>query len=372
MPYRRCPAVPTRDRLTDGPLKVRSAPRSATGRMAWVGLLLIAGIAGCRGAAYREVYQQKMIRELRTLEDQLNEAEYNNEVLQEKLARSRNQVHIPSGSRGQAPGADRKLGTVERIDRPTPSTGPSGTPLSDPRGGAGDASEPQPTLPARPIDSPLGRDDIGNGRPRNGAGFQPPSVQFPPGRETTDYPDIDLGEPVPPAGRDATIERPPGQIELPEPTSLRGVDTPTPPAEPVGIRIDPSLSGGYRNEDLPGGTGMQVLIQAIDKHGDPVPIERFQIEGDLSVVLLDPLREPADARLGRWDFDEQQLRSMVRPGPYGGIQIYLDWQEKRPLGTHVLAHVKIGTQDVELRTEAELSTKEAVLADWNPRGTSTR
>lgn len=313
---------------------------------------MVLGLVGCRGAAYREVYQQKMIRELRMLEDRLNEAEYHNQVLKDELSRKRDQVSIPSSTKGRSPKSPSEAAVRERIETPTPA--PSAT---------GNGSVPRPALPARPFG------DLPNGR---GPSLEPPDVQLPPGRETIEFPDVDLGEPVPPAGRDAIMELPPGQIPLPGPTSQRGDSPAAPAADPVGIRIEPSLSGGYRDEDLPGGTGMQLLVQAIDQKGDPVPMDAFQIAGKLSVVLLDPLREPADARLGRWDYDEQELHRMIRPGPYGGLQLYLDWPDKRPLGDRVLAHVKLGTEAFELRTEAELSTQEAAVAEWNPRGSTTR
>lgn len=324
--------------------------------------LLIGLLGGCRGAAYREVYQQKLIREVRTLEDRLNEAEYQNQVLLDELGRSRDQVLIPPNSRGATPG-----GTKPRR-LPETTRGPAASAQDSATGDAG--QQPKPTLPARPLDGqqPL-RDP--QAAPENEPALVPPTTPVPPGRETMEFPDVDLGEPVPPAGRDATIEPPPGQVPVPElPAPVPAPATLELP-EPVGIRIDPAMSGGHRDDEPEPRTGMQLLIQAIDQRGNPIPLDQFDIEADLIVVLRDPTVDPSQSELGRWYFAANELHAMTRPGPRGGLQVYLTWQDKRPQQSKVLAVVTLSAEEMELQAEAELSTIEPEIADWTPRGGTT-
>lgn len=331
--------------------------------------LLIGICGGCRGAVYREVYQQKLIREVRTLEDRLNEAEYQNQVLLDELGRSRDQVMIPKDSRGGFPGGTSPRQLAE--PRPAPSAN-----ATDPGRTAPQPARPtlpaRPNLPARPLDGqqPL-RDP--QSAPGGDPALVPPTMPVPPGRETVEFPDVDLGEPVPPAGRDATIELPPGQVPVPNLPPPAVVPQTLELPEPVGIRIDPAMSGGHRDDEPEPRTGMQLLIQAIDQQGNPISLDQFEIEADLTVVLRDPSVDPADSELGRWEFAADELHAMTRPGPRGGLQVYLTWQDnKLPQQSKVIAQVRLVAEEMELEAEAELSTIEPEIADWTPRGGSTR
>jgi hypothetical protein len=325
--------------------------------------LLIAIFGGCRGSAYREVYQQKLIREVRTLEDRLNEAEYQNQVLLDELGRSRDQVMIPPNSRGGFPSSS----LPRQLAEPRPS--PSANTLGPGR----EATPPaRPTLPARPLD---GQQPIRDPQsaPAGEPALVPPTMPIPPGRETVEFPDVDLGEPVPPAGRDATIELPPGQVPVPNLPPPAAVPQTLELPEPVGIRIDPAMSGGHRDDEPESRTGMQLLIQAIDQQGNPISLDQFEIEADLTVVLRDPSVDPADSELGRWEFAASELHAMTRPGPRGGLQVYLTWQDnKLPQQSKVIAQVRLVAEEMELEAEAELSTIEPEIADWTPRGGPTR
>ncbi len=334
--------------------------------------VLVGGLAlivGCHGQAYREVYQQKMTREIRTLEDRLNEAEYRNRVLMQQLARRGEEIFmapigqsVPMGSspvqrEGQRGGTGSvRSATPERLPKPLGKSVDGGA-------ASGDAARSvRPTLPARPLqDVP-----IDPTLPE----LIPPAVPIPPGKESIEFPDVDLGDPVPPAGLNAPMEPPPGQIPIPAPPKASG----GPAAEeaqrdPVGIRIDTSMSGGHREDGPEGATGMQLLVQPIDASGVPIPIDRFDIAADLEVVLTDPGSEPAGEELGRWVYAAEELHGLMRPGSGGGLQLYLTWKGKRPSGDRVIAQVKLldETQELELSAEAELLTVEPSAADWNPR-----
>jgi len=324
-------------------------------------MLGLAASSGCRGKAYRDVYQQKMIGEIRNLEDQLYEADYQNKILVDELARTRSQIVVPDTRRSRSPGQN-------GATTPRPGTSPStssATPVPL------DPQRPQPILPARPI--PPSSDDLTPppasrpGTPQNRS-FEPPLVPIPPGAEM-EFPDVDLGEPVPPAGINAMPELPPGRIELPDATR-RNVRVQ--PAEPVAIRINPAMSGGHRFDDSDTKTGMHLAIEAIDERGDLVRLEDFDVAAQLSIVLLDPTLPTAEARLGRWDYDIGQIRKMIRPGQNSAIHVYIAWNEKQPSGKQVIAHVKLTGDQTQMQAQADLNTADVNVAQWNPRSGQMR
>lgn len=340
-----------------------------------LGLILL-GLCGCRGKAYRDVYQQKMIGEIRNLEDQLYEADYQNRILVDELARNRSQVVVPDAKRSRP--------VIESQPR-TPSQPPRRDMPQRDSDRAGDDSlltpvplqpeetdRPRPTLPARPIPggSPQELTPPPISRPREDPNLKllPPAVPIPPGVEN-DLPDVDLGEPVPPSGLNAIPDLPPGQIKLPE--SVRR-NVRVEPSPPVAIRVNPSMSGGYRFDDEQEKTGMHLTIEAIDEKGDLVRLDDFDIVGELSVVLLDPSRPAADARLGRWEYDSDELRQMIRSGPGSAIHVYFAWQDKMPSGKQVIAHVKLSSDETQMQAQAEMKTNEVEVARWNPRGEQMR
>lgn len=332
--------------------------------------IILLGLCGCRGKAYRDVYQQKMVGELRNLEDQLYEADYQNRVLIDELARSRSQVVVPEAKRSR-PVVESQPRSQSRRDAPQRDTAPAAddpslTPVPL------DPARPQPRLPARPIPGqtpaeltppPISRPQIN--RDEN---FVPPMVPIPPGPDLG-FPDVDLGEPVPPSGIQAVPELPPGRIELPDSTR-RNVRVE--PAVPVAIRVNPSLSGGYRFDDANEKTGMHLAIEAIDEAGNLVRLEEFDVAGQLTVMFSDPSRSADDASLGQWDYDAEELRQMIRSGPSSAIHVYVAWQEKLPAGKQVIAHVKLSSDETQMQSQAELKTAEVELALWNPRGTQMK
>jgi hypothetical protein len=325
-----------------------------------LGLSLVV-LCGCRGKAYRDVYQQKMIGEIRNLEDQLYEADYQNRILIDELARARSQIVLPDARRSRTQQGDN--GTLgPRPSAPTTSSPAIGAPTDAPR--------TQPLLPARPLPpAPDGSTPpVSQPSPAQDGSYEPPLVPIPPGTELQ-FPDVDLGEPVPPSGINAVPELPPGRIELPDSTRR---NTRSQPKAPVAIRINPAMSGGHRFDDAQEKTGMHLAIEAIDDRGDLVHLEDFDVAAQLSVVLLDPTLPSAEARLGRWDYDAAQIRKMIRPGQNSAIHIYLQWQDKLPSGKQVIAHVKLSGDETLMQAQSELNVAEATVAQWNPRSGQMR
>jgi hypothetical protein len=343
---------------------------------------------GCRSRAYRDVYAQKMASEIRVLEDQLYEADYENQVLRDELARAEtraSQVVVPQTRRRTLLGRtlDESGNVIDLRTKPTEAEPPA------------IASPPDLDLPARPLpdgklpdelqpllDPPAESeldtksDAIPNGRSSGSSAnradtespYVPPAEAVPPSMELT-VPDVELGEPVPPPAN-GVPETPPGQIELPDTAKKLGVG---PPAEPVAIRINSSLSGGFKSDDQPAKEGVTVIIEAIDDKGMPVRLENFDIDANLSVVLLDPSRPGETARLGKWDFGPDDVRSMIHDQPTtsgqanSAIQVTIPWGDQKPDASKVIAHVRLSAAEALMQTQGEIATAQPSMAQWTPR-----
>ncbi len=362
------------------PLAVVAAPVASDRRCACAGVVLLlisllAGSTGCRSHVYREVYQQKMQREIRTLEDQLYEADYHNQVLIDELERTQRKVEFQAAKRSRAMGGSGEPDGSENRLRRQPDE-PANHTDTAPRSG-------QPRLPARPtqpdpfIDDPLPssreatRPSPADDRDAVPADLEPPrihvppQIHVPPGPDDLSFPDVEFGVPVPPAGLAAIEELPPGHVTLPTSVQRHVI---APVYEPVSIRINLSRSGGYRFDDSDSPTGMQLTIEAIDERGELVDLSAFDIEGELNVVLLDPEQGAAEARLGRWDFDTEQLQPMLHTGNQSSaLHVYLQWQDRQPQGDQVIAHVKLVAGEAQMQAQATLKTVETEIVGWNPR-----
>lgn len=359
--------------------------------------VMLASQVGCRSRAYRDVYAQKMASEIRVLEDQLYEADYQNQVLRDELSRAEtraSQVIVPPARRRSLFGRtlDESGNVIDTRPKATQSLPPAV------------ASPPDTDLPARPLpdgelpeelqpllDSPtnspesssenspeMAEPEGSNASSRRAdtdsdSQFVPPAEAIPPSGELA-IPDVELGEPVPPPA-DGTPEKPPGQIELPDSAKRLGVG---PPAEPVAIRINPSLSGGFKSDDQPAQEGVTLVIEAIDGKGSPVRLEHFDIDANLSVVLLDPSRPADAARLGKWDFTADDVRSMIHDQPMttpgqvnSAIQVTIPWTEQKPGSPKVIAHVRLSAAEAIMQTQGEIGTAQPSMAQWTPRAPLT-
>ncbi|MGV3483663.1 MAG: hypothetical protein ACO1RT_04495 [Planctomycetaceae bacterium] len=348
---------------------------------AWTAALLIVS-GGCHGAAYREVYQQKMASEIRVLEDQLYEADYQNQVLRDELTRleiKASQVYVPQSSSRRTLFGKPSTDADEVVDVPEPDRSPTlpARPLDSPRN-ASPRQDRRP-LPAAPLSQEL--DSEPSVVPRGEPGqsplparsledrFTPPSEPVPPGAEDLMVPDVELGDPVPPPAAEGATETPPGKITVPDSAKRLSNE---PPREPVAIRVNTSLSGGYKTDDEPPVEGVALAIEAIDDQGTVVKLEQFDIDAELSVVLLDPSRSADTARLGKWDFGPAEIREMIRGDlspslPGSGLNVMIPWQDLRPQSSKVIAHIRLGAGETVMQTQAEIATEQPNMAQWTPR-----
>ena len=255
-----------------------------------------------------------MASEIRVLEDQLYDADYQNRVLQDKIQRLREQALEAESDVRQEP---------EPAARADEASLPSSPPAaeSDPEemfeppfieeGELADPSDLPGAIPPDRAGSPRSEPDDGDS---SGADLIPPSAPEPPGKEDIELPEVFPGELLPPA-RDGDGESPPGRISLPE--SVQATSTPFPEA----IRIHRGLSGGHQFDEDDQIDGMYLVINAIDKLGKTVDLGAYDIDAELTVVALDPTLEADVARIGRWDFTAEEVQELIRDDPTSGLHV---------------------------------------------------
>ena len=361
------------------PRRTAAARQLPAVALALVGTLGFAG--GCRGRAQDEIYRQKLTGEIRNLEDQLYEADYENRVLAQRLQRLEQDLRrlreTPEETRAAEPRRSRTLeprplepGTPPESTRGRPTPPPGPTPAAPP------SRQPSPEweLDLDDIEIDEGLPEFGREGNRESRLEPAPGGPEPPGPRDLRIPPIEPGEVVPPPSGDAEPESLPGKIELDETMRFLGAarvlgaaggrpDGPhrgggdasrgEEPRAPVQIRLHPTLSGPLRSIGLPGSPkasdgddvedagGIELVIQAVDRGGRVVDLDGFDIDAELSVVALDPLRDPSEARIARWDFAPEDVARLVRDRPISGLYLTLAWQDERPRGDEVRVHVRL-------------------------------
>jgi hypothetical protein len=188
-----------------------------------------------------------------------------------------------------------------------------------------------------------------------------PGGPEPPSKRDTDIPQIDPGEILPPpAADDGGFPTPNGQIKLPDSVqAAAGV--------PAQLRIHPGLSGGHRVDKSI--ENMVLVLNVVDRLGKPVDLKSFDIEADLSIVILDPDLEPSVARVGQWEFTTRQVATFIQSDPISGLHVPIEWQEMQPSGEEMIVHVRLRSEDEEMRCEGRLKVvRQTAIAEWTPRG----
>jgi hypothetical protein len=324
---------------------------------------------GCRSRAYQQVYNDKMAAEIRQLEDQVYETEYENEVLKGKLARLE-----------QRSDAGDRPSRLDAGDRNPPRSGaedrPSGDQPND-RRRRGDELPFSDLLPRSDDDLPLDPMtdrplDIDLGTPSDGGTMTPPSLDtgtsppikpIPPRESDLTPPAIDLGDPQPPGGNNGTQPRPPGQIRIPG--DARRLYPGAPPVA-AAVKIHPGLTGVNRTEATPDDDGLLLVLSVEDTDG-----KAFQAEYPISVVVLDPAQKGEQARLGRWDLTAEEAIAAFRDSPVAGYQIPLAWKDRLPAGNEVAVFVRVVVDQqtyLEDSLVLPLDKNAATASRWVPSG----
>ncbi|WP_146453755.1 hypothetical protein [Rubripirellula tenax] len=339
--------------------------------------------------------------ESRVLEDQLYEADYENRVLRDQLEQYRRKVaeaRIPTPSvirphdhpEPYGPDSPSDHNSAHRI--PTPYADPQadlpefdlgegletdeydlpmfdeGEPvdtdaLTDPE--AIDAPKPdaKSSKSTRSLDKPNSKTNPFEDDFSDAELLPAPGGPMPPGKNDTLVPPIEPGEVLPPPMGNQD-EKPPGQIMLPDAIQAQmGV--------PEKLQIHPTLSVPHHTDGVV--DGAVIVVNAIDAAGRPVDITNFDIDAELSIVVLDPSRPADAANIGRWDFTRGQVQTLIRQHPVVGLHVPIQWQDERPNGEDVIVHVRLRGEDEDMKCESELRlADQSPITDWTPRAKTLR
>lgn len=307
--------------------------------------LFMLPLAACRSRAYQDVYNDQLTSEVRILEDQLYEADYQNQVLQQKLERERRKQLS-----GKSPANPRP---------PLTSSGNSGNAVTN----EAETSDAKSTATPSEFDIDLGDpvDDLP-------APSQLPPVQvLPPRIEEFSPPQIEAGEPAPPGGDAKDAPLPPGQITIPESARLM---LPIEPTFPVSVEIHPGLSGGHHQDSDNQIDGIYLVVTLQDNQGKIAHFDK-----PMSIVVLDPdpTKTGDAARIGRWNFTAQQVAEHFRDTPLPSFHFPILWNDRVPQGDEVAVFVRVMTNsETPIETDMMLRFRASTTADWQPSGLGTR
>jgi hypothetical protein len=118
---------------------------------------------------------------------------------------------------------------------------------------------------------------------------------------------------------------------------------------------------------------MMLVVNVLDKNGRPLQLANYDVNADLSVVLFDGDTEQSDStRLGRWDFNPQEVLSLIKDEPVSGFHIPIQLDQVQPQQKVVQAHVRLRSEEDEMRCNGTIRvTRENAAALWAPRADST-
>ncbi len=369
---------------------------------------------GCRSRAKQDLYVEKLTSELRLLEDQLYQADYENRILAEKLQRQ-NRQRGTAAKRPTAPSADIEAPIISPpaaampVPDPIPhsSVAPRDEPLVDPDDvssdtrdtGAGpdedldvdpdDLMDPDnlvdpgdlidegelTTPPAEVPTDPFTDDDPPYRLPQDLPA--PPGEPEPPGRRDLEIPPIDPGQILPPPANDAPVEDPPGRVPLPETLRELGHGK-TDPNLPDSLSLHSGFSGPqhFGNEQKPAdqiADGMMLVINVHDRRGRMMKLSDMDIDATLSIVALDPSKPGDEARIARWDFTPDEVSTLVQDAPVSGLHVPVVWDTAVPESDEIIVHVRLQAGDDRMTCQGLVRMKSAVrTARWTPRGDATK
>ncbi|MCO8120461.1 hypothetical protein NHH03_01835 [Stieleria sp. TO1_6] len=397
--------------VTDRLRESVSAPhhRSAATLAGWLSVCLLVGVVGCRGRAQQEMYQAKLTQEIRVLEDQLYDADYQNRVLRDELERASNAANdaaLKNSDRSAqnspakpAPSAKSGPSDIGPIEPSPPNASDASKTDSDPKStenpfqddpepGAAPAlglpqppavdetllpDEPQPLQdpPSPGLQMPSGAAPLPIPDPSNHSESTAPKSPelVPPGDvESLDSPLIE-GEVKPPESEPSD---PPGRVIIPPGTKTMQFDAPQ-QAEPLPIpdhlELHDGLSGGHRSEPGSEVDGLYLVVVVEDEEGNSLSLTNYEVDAEMTVVVLDPHDESEDPRVGSWTFTPDEVRKLIHKAPVDGIHVPIAWQDRIPSGDDVIVHIRMTAAEDEMRCQGKLRLEQSVAnSHWLPRG----
>ena len=125
---------------------------------------------------------------------------------------------------------------------------------------------------------------------------------------------------------------------------VRRIETQAPETDDFNvayITLNPELSGGHNRDQHPGDDGIMVVLEPRNRGK-----QLIQVPGAVSIVVLDPALEGAEARVARWDFNEDEVANHYKSTPLGdGFHFALPWSSSPPRHVDLSLFVRLTTAD---------------------------
>ncbi len=125
------------------------------------------------------------------------------------------------------------------------------------------------------------------------------------------------------------------------------------------------LTGGFSTGGRSGDSGLRVVIEPRDAKG-----RRLEAPGDVAVVLVDPAKTGAGAKLARWDFPAAETAKLFRgSGIARGMYVECPWPDRPPENNSLHLYVRYITRDgrkLETDEYVEVSLPGEKAACWTP------
>jgi len=137
----------------------------------------------------------------------------------------------------------------------------------------------------------------------------------------------------------------------------------------VELGFHPSLSRAVNFDDRSDDDGLYLVLQPLNERGQMVPVA-----ADLLVDVIDLAREGKAARIGRWNYSAQEVKSKLQPiGSNQGIHLRLPWNGPDPIADRVVVFVWYtfpnGRQVIGEKT-IFVASDDGLKAVWRQRSSS--
>ncbi len=323
---------------------------------------------GCRSDAHTDLYVNQMAAEIRVLEDQLYEADHENKLLRDELARAQ----------GGSPGSTSKpTPSPSRLTTPSktaPSLPRSNSPSLEPRSTSPSTApslEPRNSPPAiGPLDAPATSPGTLSPGPKDIPPETPPARLSPPPNNNdilpgeVQPPKIDLGKRILPPSESEAPSNGEDKIRLPKPVQELLSEPTGPPEE---IQLDPAQTRAFTED---GRSGLDVVLTAFDRDGNLTPIG-----SEMEIVVMDPTLPVNEGRLAKWQVTSDQVRQATSTGRVTHLRLFwppstqADSRSPTPPNRPVKVYVRMRQGDQKGPvTDALVNLKgDPSGSDWLPR-----
>jgi hypothetical protein len=133
------------------------------------------------------------------------------------------------------------------------------------------------------------------------------------------------------------------------------------------LLIDPQQTRGLDVDQAAGDEGVRLVLQPRNEQGEAVPAN-----GKVTVVLVDPQLEGEAARVGRWEFDANEIRYASRRRQ---LALDLPWQDLKPTHADLALFVRYESaagERIDTKHLVRVSPPSSTLASngWTPRSSA--